>query len=138
MNIEVWFSDPFSLHQIVSWILLMVSLAFVVTGVLFLRKIGKPSASVNQPGNVGFENTNTLVTVGVYKYIRHPMYASLLFLGWGVYFKDITILGLVIAIIMTAFLYATARVEEGENIRRFGDEYKAYMTRSKMFIPFVL
>jgi protein-S-isoprenylcysteine O-methyltransferase Ste14 len=35
-------------------------------------------------------------------------------------------------------LYITCRVEENEMIARFGDEYRQYMTRSKMFIPFIL
>jgi protein-S-isoprenylcysteine O-methyltransferase Ste14 len=137
LNIDVWFSDPFSLHQLISWILLFVSLFFVLESFNLLRRIGKPSATINQPGNVGFENTTMLVTEGVYKYIRHPMYASLLWLCWGVYFKDPTLMGLAIAAAVTVFLYATARVEEGENIKRFGNEYAGYMTRSKMFIPFL-
>ncbi len=137
MNVDNWFIDPFSLHQIISWILLIVSPIFVIDGFLLLRRIGKPSATVNQPGNLGFENTTTLVTAGVYRYIRHPMYASLLWLGWGVYFKDPILPGLAITAAVTILLYATARVEEKENIERFGDEYTVYMTGSKMFIPFV-
>jgi protein-S-isoprenylcysteine O-methyltransferase Ste14 len=42
-----------------------------------------------------------------------------------------------LALICTGFLVATARVEEGENIRYFGDEYVDYMKHSKMFVPFV-
>jgi protein-S-isoprenylcysteine O-methyltransferase Ste14 len=137
LNIDVWFSDHGSLHQIISWFLLTGGLYFVIAGTLLLRRIGKPSADVNQPGNVGFENTTTLVTEGIYRYIRHPMYASLLWLCWGVYFKDPTLTCLAIAAAVTVFLYTTARVEERENIKRFGGGYEMYMTRSKMFIPFV-
>jgi len=137
MNIETWFSDPFSFRQVISWILLIVSLYFVTVSILLIHRIGKPSPDVNEPQNVGFENTTTLVTVGAYKYIRHPMYASLLFLVWGVYFKDPVGVGLVIAAAVAAFLYATARVEERENTKRFGDEYVAYMKKTKMFIPYI-
>lgn len=38
----------------------------------------------------------------------------------------------------TAFLIATAKVEEAENLRKFGDEYVRYMMRSKAFIPYIL
>jgi protein-S-isoprenylcysteine O-methyltransferase Ste14 len=137
MNIEIWFSDPFSIHQIISWVLLMIGLYYVIVSFTLLKRVGKPSESVNEPQNVRFENTTTLVTVGVYKYIRHPMYGSLLFLVWGVCFKGPDLLGAAIALAVSGFLYATARVEEGENIRRFGDQYATYMTRSKRFIPFV-
>ncbi len=37
----------------------------------------------------------------------------------------------------TAFLVATAKVEEAENILFFGTSYHAYIKRTKMFIPFV-
>lgn len=36
----------------------------------------------------------------------------------------------------TGFLLATAKVEEAENIGYFGTAYRAYMKRTKMFIPF--
>lgn len=137
MNIGVWFDDPSSFHQIISWILLCVSLYYVIESFSFLRRIGKPSSGIDQPGNRSFENTSALVTVGVYRYIRHPMYASLVWLCWGIYCKDVTLSGLGLAVAVTAFLYTTARVEERENVKRFGDEYATYMTRSKMFIPFV-
>jgi len=35
------------------------------------------------------------------------------------------------------FLYVTARVEERENIERFGEQYRQYMKKSRMFIPFI-
>jgi len=37
----------------------------------------------------------------------------------------------------TAFLLATAKAEEVENVRYFGAAYQTYMQRTKMFIPFV-
>jgi protein-S-isoprenylcysteine O-methyltransferase Ste14 len=36
------------------------------------------------------------------------------------------------------FLVATARVEEAENLRFFGEEYQEYMKRTKMFVPYLL
>jgi protein-S-isoprenylcysteine O-methyltransferase Ste14 len=37
----------------------------------------------------------------------------------------------------TGALYLTARVEERENLRNFGEEYAVYMRETHMFIPFV-
>jgi protein-S-isoprenylcysteine O-methyltransferase Ste14 len=37
----------------------------------------------------------------------------------------------------TAFLIATAKVEEVENLSKFGADYAAYMKTTKMFIPFL-
>ena len=130
LNIEQWFVDPFSIYQIISWLLLIASLLLILHGVHLLRVIGQPQGPI--------ENTTHLVIIGAYKYIRHPLYASLLYLAWGVFFKDLTWLGASLAVGTTAFLIATARVEEAENLHKFGDEYAQYMRRTKMFVPFVL
>jgi protein-S-isoprenylcysteine O-methyltransferase Ste14 len=138
LNAGGWFKDPLAWHQLVSWILLMVSLALVIVGVRFLRQTGRQNTERNDPALLGLEKTSRLVTVGLYRYIRHPMYSSLLFLGWGIFFKSPSWLEAGLALLCTVFLVATARVEERENIAYFGDEYVEYMKRSKMFIPFLL
>jgi protein-S-isoprenylcysteine O-methyltransferase Ste14 len=85
-----------------------------------------------------FENTTRLVTVGAYRYIRHPLYCSILLGGTGAFFKQPTWLGLGLFSVVVAFVYATARVEEGENIKRFGEAYQEYMERTKMFLPYLV
>jgi protein-S-isoprenylcysteine O-methyltransferase Ste14 len=42
-----------------------------------------------------------------------------------------------LALVCTIFLSLTARIEERENIAYFGEEYAAYMQRSKRFTPFI-
>jgi protein-S-isoprenylcysteine O-methyltransferase Ste14 len=135
LNVEMWFYDPFSWHQIISWSLLLVSLFLVVHGVHLLRQIGKPDKQRYDASLVGFERTTALVTAGVYRYIRHPLYSSLLFLAWGVFFKAPSWLGALLVSAATLFLVATARIEEAENIRYFGAAYEAYMKQTKMFVP---
>jgi protein-S-isoprenylcysteine O-methyltransferase Ste14 len=78
------------------------------------------------------------VTTGIYHYIRHPLYSSLLFLTWGIFFKAPAGLGLLLAMAATGCLVATARADEAECLRFFGPVYQAYMKQSKMFVPFVL
>lgn len=139
LNVDYWFRDPFSAHQIVSWFLLILSAFLVVHGIQLLRKIGKPDDRRNEDGpTIGFEKTTTLILVGAYKYIRHPLYSSLLFLAWGVFFKAPSWPGGILALSATVFLVATAKVEEAENIRFFGSAYQAYIKQTKMFIPFLL
>jgi protein-S-isoprenylcysteine O-methyltransferase Ste14 len=69
LNYKVWFIDPFSLSQILSWILLFLSIYVVITGYLLLKRDGKPDNN--------FENTSMLVKSGIYGYIRHPLYLSI-------------------------------------------------------------
>jgi protein-S-isoprenylcysteine O-methyltransferase Ste14 len=138
LNIDYWFYEPFSIHQIVSWTLLIISLFLVIHGFQLLHKDGKPDSKRKDSSLFGIEKTTELVTVGAYRYIRHPTYSSLLFLGWGVFFKQPSWLGFSLVVITTFFLTMTAKMEEQENIRFFGDDYKRYLKKTKMFIPFVL
>lgn len=137
LAIPVWFKNPFSAPQIVSWLLLLVSLFLVLHGFYLLRIIGKPDQ--NRPGAdlLAFERTSALVTAGAYKYIRHPLYSSLLFLAWGVFFKDFSWVGLLLAAAASLFLFLTAKRDESECLTHFGDAYRSYMQSTKRFIPFL-
>jgi protein-S-isoprenylcysteine O-methyltransferase Ste14 len=138
LNVEYWFRDPFSLHQVISWIFLIASAFLVLHAVHLLRLIGKPTQQRrDSEATIGFEKTTELVSVGAYKYIRHPMYSSLLFLAWGVLFKDLSWLSGIFALAATVFLVATAKAEEAEDIRFFGAAYQTYIKQTKMFVPYL-
>ena len=130
VNLRSWFVNPFAWYQIISWILLVVCLIPIVYGVFLLRTVGKPTDQL--------EATTHLVTKGIYQSIRHPLYASLIYLAWGIFFKSPSLLGICLASVSTGFLYATARADESECLVKFGDDYARYMKKKKMFIPFVL
>ncbi|RPH87828.1 MAG: DUF1295 domain-containing protein [Deltaproteobacteria bacterium] len=138
LNIDFWFQTPFSWHQLISWFLLLVSIVPLVLGIRSLISHGKPVAHREiEPQLLAFENTSSLVTSGIYHYIRHPLYSSLLFLTWGIFFKALTWLGILMTLAATLFLVATARADEIECVRFFGLSYQAYMKRSKRFVPFL-
>lgn len=138
LNAPFWFQRPFAPMQLLSWALLFVSLGLVVHGFHLLRHLGQPSEP--EPGSPVFrvENTTVLVTTGAYRFIRHPLYASLLYLAWGAAFKSLTAVTLLLALVATVSLVATAKAEEVENLARFGDAYRDYMAHTRLFIPFVL
>ena len=129
LNAEIWFYEPFSPHQIVSWLLLMGSLILVICGFYMLRVAGAPEGDV--------EDTTQLVTTGIYRYIRHPLYGSLILLGGGAFFKSPSFLGEGIFALLFLSAFFTARIEEKGNLDQFGEEYREYMKRTKMFIPFL-
>jgi len=130
LNFRVWFVNPFSLLQLISWVLLFLSIYVVITGYLLLKRIGKPDAN--------FENTSLLVKSGIYGYIRHPLYLSVFLLGTGVMLKNPEPFQLILAGINLIAVYFTARIEENVMIANFGDDYRIYMTETKMFIPYIL
>jgi protein-S-isoprenylcysteine O-methyltransferase Ste14 len=137
LNIEVWFSRPLAWHQIVSWVLLIAALALALHAAWLLKQLGKADTRRDDAPLLGFEKTTQLVTIGAYRWIRHPLYSSLLVLAWGVYFKDPNWAGSLLVLAATVLLWATARAEEAEDIRFFGTRYREYMKKTAMFIPYL-
>jgi protein-S-isoprenylcysteine O-methyltransferase Ste14 len=138
LNVEVWFQDPFAWYQLISWSLLIVCTIVLIAGVHTLTTHGKSvSQREGEPQLLAFEKTSALVTSGIYHYIRHPLYSSLFFLTWGIFFKALTWPGLVLALAATFFLIATARADEAECTRFFGSAYQDYMAHTKRFVPYI-
>ena len=138
LNVPRWFRDPLSARQLVSWFLGAASIGLAIEGFRLLHRIGRPTPTDARSTNLPFENTSTLVTVGAYRFIRHPLYASLLALVWCAYLKNPSaISGIVLALGASGFLIATSIAEERENLSRFGAAYAEYMTRTRRFFPFL-
>jgi protein-S-isoprenylcysteine O-methyltransferase Ste14 len=130
LNIRGWFHDPFSINQIISWILLILSAYFGIAGFYLLKKFGKSEMNI--------ENTTVLVKSGIYGYIRHPLYFSLFLLGTGTMMKEPALPQLILGIINFIAIWFTSRIEEKEMITKFGEAYKEYIKETKMFIPFIV
>jgi protein-S-isoprenylcysteine O-methyltransferase Ste14 len=128
-NMRVWFDDPFSPRQTASWLLLFLSVLLAAVGFLQLTYRGKPDGF--------FENTTELVENGLYRFIRHPLYSSLILGTWGVALKNPDMLSMITGVAATICYFFTAKVEEEEMIVKFGDIYRGYIRRSKMFIPLI-
>ena len=129
LNGPHWFEQPFALRQLFSWAFLLLSGFLAVHGFMLLKQIGKPQGNIEQ--------TTVLVKRGAYRYIRHPLYASLLWLGLGIFFKGMTLLTGALTVVVIVALLATAKIEEAENRQRFGAVYDEYMRETRRFIPYV-
>jgi protein-S-isoprenylcysteine O-methyltransferase Ste14 len=129
INVPAWLRTPFSPLQLAAWLLLMLSALLAVQGFAALRRRGKAAA--------GIETTTVLVTSGMYGYIRHPLYASLLYLGWGMFLKDVAVPPALLIAAASVSIFLTARNEEIENVAKFGSDYVEYMKKTRRFVPFV-
>lgn len=136
LNLEVWFDEPYSLHQIASWLLLILAVSAALYGSVSLRR-GLSRGDRDDNSLIGIEKTTRLVEAGAYRFVRHPIYCSFLLGGLGVLLKSVSLPGgLLTAAIYLAAIIAAKR-EERENIAYFGEAYLSYMKRTKMFIPFL-
>jgi protein-S-isoprenylcysteine O-methyltransferase Ste14 len=86
-------------------------------------------------GLVAIQPGHTLMTTGVYRFIRHPSYLGLLIsaLGWGLAFRSGV--GVLLAVLLLPPLMARIRSEERLLQSQFGAEYDAYRGRTSRLIP---
>jgi protein-S-isoprenylcysteine O-methyltransferase Ste14 len=86
-------------------------------------------------GLVAIQPEHTLVTSGVYRFIRHPSYLGLLVnsLGWALAFRSGV--GLLLTAALVPPLVARIRAEERLLHSQFGDEYDVYCRQTSRLVP---
>ncbi len=131
LNYRQWFVDVFSPLQLVSFTALAISVYLALASYVLLKLRGRPQGH--------FEYTTELVTDNLYRYIRHPMYASLLFLAARAWLKQPLYwpAAIIFAVVVVA-LFLTAQAEEQDMSEAFGQPYADYMKTTKRFVPFVV
>lgn len=112
--------------------LLISSIGFIFgLYTLFFNRVGNFNVRPEIKSNA------KLISNGAYKYIRHPMYFSVLLIMLGVIITDINLTNVICYSVLIIVLYLKAKKEEmlwNEKL----EEYASYKERTKMFIPFLL
>lgn len=81
------------------------------------------------------DEADTLVTTGLYKYTRHPLYFfSLLFIWFD---PSMTISGFFFSIGITLYFVIGSYFEEKKMLKQFGNRYKNYRSNVAWLIPFI-
>ncbi len=137
-NYQYLLVEQFNLRLMISSLLLVTSALLVVSAFVVMRREGRVSQQREDETLFGFEKTTALVTAGIFSYIRHPMYTSLLCLLWGVLLRNVEAGLLLVALLGTVMCIVAALIEERENLAYFGETYRQYMGNSKRFIPFLI
>lgn len=78
-----------------------------------------------------------LITSGIYNYIRHPMYSSLLLFSLAVILHNYNYFTFGASIVLVIDLYLKSQKEEMYLSQKF-DEYASYKTHTGRFIPRLL
>lgn len=78
-----------------------------------------------------------LITKGIYKYVRHPIYGGILIMINGALIVAGTYTFIVFFLGMLLVLESYAKREENLLTKHFGKKYTEYMKTTKKFIPFV-
>jgi methanethiol S-methyltransferase len=79
------------------------------------------------------EENGKLVTGGLYRFVRHPLYTFGLLILWLT--PSMTINSLIFYISLTVYIFVGTYFEERKLLREFGQEYADYKTATPMLIP---
>jgi protein-S-isoprenylcysteine O-methyltransferase Ste14 len=113
---------------VLSAIQIIAALLMIWARVTFGRRSFHATASPTEGG---------LITTGPYRYIRHPIYASILYFIWAGVFAHISILNFFLASISCAAVAIRIVAEEKLIVVQY-PEYTDYASRTKRIIPFIL
>jgi protein-S-isoprenylcysteine O-methyltransferase Ste14 len=111
-----------SLGMPVGLVITFIGLLFVIAGWRLIYK-KKP------------HQQQSIVTDGIYAYVRHPQYLGfiLITLGWLIHWPTIPIV--IMWPILVAIYYKLAKKEEKEMEKIFGERYVLYKKKVPMLIP---
>ena len=79
----------------------------------------------------------TLVTTGIYAFVRHPMYLSVLVMSFSFLLGATSEIQSFLFLILVVVLYLKAKREESLWMEE-NEEYEAYRAKTKLFLPFIL
>ena len=78
-----------------------------------------------------------LVTHGVYRYVRHPIYLGFILASIGIAVFASSVYGLLIMTVTIPVFCIRIRIEEKLLLDEFGGDYSVYKSRTKMLLPFI-
>ncbi len=99
------------------------------------RNTGKILAKYGRVGDIPRMKTNQLVTQGIYADMRHPMHLGLMLfpLSFAFIVGSITFIFVIAPLEIIFILIMILQVEEPEAIKKFGQDYFAYMQQTPAF-----
>ncbi len=78
-----------------------------------------------------------LITHGVYKHIRHPIYLGSMLAFFSVPLIFHSSYGLIVTALAIPFILHRIQIEEQMFVEKFGDEYSEYIKNTKKLIPYL-
>jgi protein-S-isoprenylcysteine O-methyltransferase Ste14 len=115
--------------------LVLIGLALVVLGVVF-NVYGRVLLSSNWANQIKIYEGHTLVTGGPYSVVRHPLYASLIwiFVGGSLVYANPLSLALTLGVFLP-MMYVRAGKEDALLAEAFGAEFEQYRQLTGLFLP---
>ncbi len=107
----------------ISNFLIILALIFIIFSV---KDLGNSLSPMPRP-----KENSTLITSGIYKIFRHPMYYSLIIISISLFIKSFTIYNLILSILLTYIISIKIKIEE-EYLTRKYNKYTLYKKEVKI------
>jgi protein-S-isoprenylcysteine O-methyltransferase Ste14 len=136
--VRLTFNDNILLFKQTTF-LFIISIVLIILGLVVLVIASK---TFNLKEFLGIETyeikmESKLVTKGIYKFMRHPLYTGTILLLSG-YFLYVPTLSVLIFLILTfVYIEIGSRLEEKKLLIEFGNDYTEYCKNVKRYFPFI-
>lgn len=130
---SIGYSEPFSVYLKI--IMSIIGLSLIVVGT-YVNVRGRYELGQNWANQIKIYTDHRLLTTGMYSLVRHPLYASLIwiFFGGSVLFSN-WVAFLLTALLFVPFMYYRAKQEEQLLSESFKSAYTHYVAQVPMFFP---
>ena len=109
------------------------NLLLVVATMILIAAVSGMRHNIN---NASTKEKHQLVTLGIYRWIRHPMYTSFLVCCFGLMLSNSHLLSQLIMLVLFIDLMLKANLEEALLAQRY-TEYHNYQKNTGRFLPFL-
>ena len=103
----------------------LITIALIII-VFSAKDLGKSLSPMPRP-----KENSKLITSGIYRLFRHPMYYSLIIISFSLFIKSLTIYNLMLSILLTFIIYNKIKIEEEYLIKKFHN-YTLYKNEVKI------
>lgn len=118
-------------------LLMIIGTVMIVAGCI-INISGRFNLGRNWANQIKIYHEHTLIQTGMYKFVRHPLYASIILMFYGGCMVYRNILSIVaVSVVFVPFMAYRARQEEKMLLQRF-PEYHNYKQNTGMFFPKIL
>ena len=117
------------LHRSIGLALIFIGLTIMIVSQVTLWK--------NYSGFVVIKKGHRLITHGIYRFTRNPIYLGALMVFTGLPVYSASLYGLSTMVILVPIFLFRIKMEEALLSEHFGDEYEAYRKVTRKLIPFL-
>ena len=99
--------------------------------------VGQITLWRNYSGTVVIRENHQLITHGIYRFTRNPMYLGLIMVVTGIPVFAASMYGFLISLVLIPIILNRIRLEEKLLTEEFQDAYQKYKETTKTLIPFI-